>query len=72
MGNFGQRGQGIFGDVGVLRIGGSCIYSLFSEVTKDLAEPTLPGLYLLQQLPDQVKVKMEITSVVLSMNSQKR
>uniref|UniRef100_A0A4W2DSF3 Bridge-like lipid transfer protein family member 2 n=1 Tax=Bos indicus x Bos taurus TaxID=30522 RepID=A0A4W2DSF3_BOBOX len=43
-----------------------------SELTEDLAEPTLPGLYLLQQLPDQVKVKMEITSVVLSMNSQKR
>ncbi|XP_055433115.1 bridge-like lipid transfer protein family member 2 isoform X1 [Bubalus kerabau] len=43
-----------------------------SDVTEDLAEPTLPGLYLLQQLPDQVKVKMEITSVVLSMNSQKR
>lgn len=43
-----------------------------SEVTENLAEPTLPGLYLLQQLPDQVKVKMEITSVVLSMNSQKR
>lgn len=45
---------------------------MFSEVTENLAEPTLPGLYLLQQLPDQVKVKMEITSVVLSMNSQKR
>ncbi|KAB0361019.1 hypothetical protein FD754_005175 [Muntiacus muntjak] len=43
-----------------------------SEVTEDLAEPALPGLYLLQQLPDQFKVKMEITSVVLSMNSQKR
>nr|KAF6415994.1 hypothetical protein HJG59_007243 [Molossus molossus] len=43
-----------------------------SEVTKNVAEPTLPGLYLLQQLPDQVKVKMEIISVVLSMNSQKR
>uniref|UniRef100_A0A5F9DT06 Bridge-like lipid transfer protein family member 2 n=1 Tax=Oryctolagus cuniculus TaxID=9986 RepID=A0A5F9DT06_RABIT len=45
---------------------------LSSEVTENLAEPTLPGLYLLQQLPDQVKVKMENTSVVLSMNSQKR
>uniref|UniRef100_A0A8C5LG97 Bridge-like lipid transfer protein family member 2 n=1 Tax=Jaculus jaculus TaxID=51337 RepID=A0A8C5LG97_JACJA len=45
---------------------------LCSEVTENLAEPTLPGLYLLQQLPDQVKVKMENTSVVLSMNSQKR
>ncbi|XP_036196601.1 protein KIAA0100 homolog isoform X5 [Myotis myotis] len=43
-----------------------------SDVTKNVAEPTLPGLYLLQQLPDQVKVKMDITSVVLSMNSQKR
>ncbi|XP_068387800.1 bridge-like lipid transfer protein family member 2 isoform X3 [Eschrichtius robustus] len=43
-----------------------------SEVIENLAEPTLPGLYLLQQLPDQIKVKMEITSVVLSMNSQKR
>lgn len=45
---------------------------MFSEVIENLAEPTLPGLYLLQQLPDQIKVKMEITSVVLSMNSQKR
>lgn len=45
---------------------------MFSEVTENLAEPTLPGIYLLQQLPDQVKVKMEIISVVLSMNSQKR
>lgn len=43
-----------------------------SEVTENLVEPTLPGLFLLQQLPDQVKVKMENTSVVLSMNSQKR
>lgn len=45
---------------------------MFSDVTKNVTEPTLPGLYFLQQLPDQVKVKMEITSVVLSMNSQKR
>jgi hypothetical protein len=45
---------------------------MFSEVTENLVEPTLPGLYLLQQLPDQVKIKMENTSVVLSMNSQKR
>lgn len=45
---------------------------MFSEVIENLAEPTLPGLYLLQQLPDQIKVKMEIISVVLSMNSQKR
>lgn len=45
---------------------------MFSDVTKNVAESTLPGLYLLQQLPDQVKVKMDITSVVLSMNSQKR
>ncbi|KAH0511375.1 hypothetical protein LTLLF_147890 [Microtus ochrogaster] len=44
----------------------------YSDLTEDFAEPTLPGLYLLQQLPDQVKVKMENTSVVLSMNSQKR
>uniref|UniRef100_G1QQQ2 Bridge-like lipid transfer protein family member 2 n=1 Tax=Nomascus leucogenys TaxID=61853 RepID=G1QQQ2_NOMLE len=43
-----------------------------SEVTENLVEPTLPGLFLLQHLPDQVKVKMENTSVVLSMNSQKR
>ncbi|XP_023595401.1 bridge-like lipid transfer protein family member 2 isoform X2 [Trichechus manatus latirostris] len=43
-----------------------------SEVTENLAEPTLPGLHLLQQLPEQVKVKMEGISVVLSMNSQKR
>ncbi|XP_027241043.1 protein KIAA0100 [Cricetulus griseus] len=43
-----------------------------SDLTENPAEPTLPGLYLLQQLPDQVKVKMENTSVVLSMNSQKR
>ncbi|XP_051014003.1 protein KIAA0100-like [Acomys russatus] len=43
-----------------------------SDLTEDFAEPTLPGLYLLQQLPDQVRVKMETTSVVLSMNSQKR
>lgn len=43
-----------------------------SDLTENFAEPTLPGLYLLQRLPDQVKVKMENTSVVLSMNSQKR
>nr|XP_023411892.1 protein KIAA0100 homolog [Loxodonta africana] len=42
------------------------------EVTENLAEPTLPGLHLLQQLPEQVKVKMEGINVVLSMNSQKR
>ncbi|XP_007935565.1 protein KIAA0100 homolog [Orycteropus afer afer] len=41
-------------------------------MTENLVEPTLPGLYLLQQLPEQVKVKMEGISVVLSMNSQKR
>lgn len=53
---------------------GSCVFysSLFPDLTEDFAEPTLPGLYILQQLPDQVKVKMENTSVVLSMNSQKR
>ncbi|XP_029401987.1 protein KIAA0100 homolog [Mus pahari] len=43
-----------------------------SDLTENYPEPTLPGLYLLQRLPDQVKVKMENTSVVLSMNSQKR
>lgn len=72
IGAFGQRGQGIFWDLRVLRIDGFCIHCMFSDVTKNVAEPTLPGLYLLQQLPDQVKVKMDITSVVLSMNSQKR
>lgn len=43
-----------------------------SDLTENFAEPTLPGLHLLQQLPDRVEVKMENTSVVLSMNSQKR
>lgn len=43
-----------------------------SDLTENSAEPTLPGLHLLQQLPDRVEVKMENTSVVLSMNSQKR
>ncbi|XP_038614966.1 protein KIAA0100 homolog isoform X2 [Tachyglossus aculeatus] len=42
------------------------------EVAEDRAEPTLPGLDLLTQLPGRVKVEMENTSVVLSMNSQKR
>ena len=58
----------------MLKIDGSHVFysSLFPDLTEDFAEPTLPGLYLLQQLPDQVKVKMENTSVVLSMNSQKR
>ncbi|GAB1296519.1 Protein KIAA0100 [Apodemus speciosus] len=46
--------------------------SASQNLTESFAEPTLPGLYLLQRLPDQVKVKMENTSVVLSMNSQKR
>lgn len=56
------------------RTDGSHVYYsfLFPDLTENSAEPTLPGLYLLQQLPDQVKVKMENTSVVLSMNSQKR
>lgn len=58
----------------MFRIDGSHVFysSLFPDLTEDFAEPTLPGLYILQQLPDQVKVKMENTSVVLSMNSQKR
>lgn len=43
-----------------------------SDLTENFPEPTLPGLHLLQQLPDRVEVKMENTSVVLSMNSQKR
>ncbi|XP_068945900.1 bridge-like lipid transfer protein family member 2 isoform X2 [Petaurus breviceps papuanus] len=42
------------------------------EVTEDLTEPTIPGLNLLQLLPGKVKIEMENTSVVLSMNSQKR
>lgn len=69
MGAFGQRGWGIFGD---WRIDGFCILIHVSDATKNAAESALPGLHLLQQLPDQVKVKMDITSVVLSMNSQKR
>lgn len=43
-----------------------------SDMTEDLTEPILPGLYFLQRLPNQVKVEVEILSVVLSMNSQKR
>ncbi|XP_074119806.1 bridge-like lipid transfer protein family member 2 isoform X1 [Sminthopsis crassicaudata] len=42
------------------------------EVTEDLTEPTIPGLNLLHLLPGKVKIEMENTSVVLSMNSQKR
>ncbi|XP_051848259.1 bridge-like lipid transfer protein family member 2 [Antechinus flavipes] len=42
------------------------------EVIEDLTEPTIPGLNLLQLLPGKVKIEMENTSVVLSMNSQKR
>uniref|UniRef100_A0A7N4P6H7 Bridge-like lipid transfer protein family member 2 n=1 Tax=Sarcophilus harrisii TaxID=9305 RepID=A0A7N4P6H7_SARHA len=42
------------------------------EVTEDLTEPAIPGLNLLQLLPGKVKIEMENTSVVLSMNSQKR
>ncbi|XP_027718336.1 protein KIAA0100 homolog [Vombatus ursinus] len=50
----------------------SLVPTLRPEVTEDLTEPTLPGLNLLQLLPGKVKVEMENTSVVLSMNSQKR
>ncbi|XP_044528771.1 protein KIAA0100 homolog isoform X1 [Gracilinanus agilis] len=42
------------------------------EITEDLAEPTIPGLNLLQLLPEKVKIELENTSMVLSMNSQKR
>lgn len=58
-----------------MRVLGTVVLMLLipvSEMTENLAEPALPGLYLLQQLPDQVEVKMENTTVVLSMNSQKR
>ncbi|XP_036622430.1 protein KIAA0100 homolog isoform X2 [Trichosurus vulpecula] len=50
----------------------SLVPTLRPEVTEDLAEPTIPGLNLLQLLPGKVKIGMENTSVVLSMNSQKR
>ncbi|XP_074045153.1 bridge-like lipid transfer protein family member 2 isoform X4 [Macrotis lagotis] len=42
------------------------------EVKEDFTEPAIPGLNLLQLLPGKVKIEMENTSVVLSMNSQKR
>lgn len=62
-------------DGAFLETGGLMAFVLLihvSDATKNAAESALPGLHLLQQLPDQVKVKMDITSVVLSMNSQKR
>ncbi|XP_043857335.1 protein KIAA0100 homolog isoform X2 [Dromiciops gliroides] len=50
----------------------SLVPTLRPEGTEDSTEPTIPGLNLLHLLPGKVKIEMENTSVVLSMNSQKR